>query len=548
MLIQRRSLLLAATLAAAPRAAWAQSLSSGAFTHGIASGDPLPDGFIIWTRFTGERLAWEVAEDEAFARVVQRGEVRASFANDFCVKADVRGLQPGRPYFYRFLSASGPSLTGRSLTAPASGGERLKVALFSCANFPFGYFHAYGHAAARDDIDLVLHAGDYIYEIQRGSYPSAADTVPGRIIDPVRETVSLSDYYQRYATYHTDQNLLELRRLKPMSAVWDDHELVNDTWRNGARDHQTPTEGLFTDRMAAASKAYFDWMPLRRPNAASVQLYRSLDWGDLARIVLLDTRLIGRDLQLDYRTTLAPQLAQGGADAAALAAEFRQSVLDNPNRTMLGGAQEQWFAQTLAESKRRGQTWQVITQQVVMGAQIAPAGMTRLLPENVSPGSRTWFAAGEQMSALGLPWNLDSWNGYPAARARFLAACEQHANNAVVLGGDSHNCWVNNLAAAGGNRLAALEFAGGSVTSPGFERSLTNAAPGEREALMRSSNEHMAFCDLTSRGYATLSFTREACAAEWLAFDDIRSPIASAPRVTRLNAAASMGAGPGAWT
>lgn len=548
MLIQRRSLLLAATLAAAPRAAWAQSLSSGAFTHGIASGDPLPDGFIIWTRFTGERLAWEVAEDEAFARVVQRGEARASFANDFCVKADVRGLQPGRPYFYRFLSASGPSLTGRTLTAPATGGERLKVALFSCANFPFGYFHAYGHAAARDDIDLVLHAGDYIYEIQRGSYPSAADTVPGRIIDPVRETVSLSDYYQRYATYHTDQSLLELRRLKPMSAVWDDHELVNDTWRNGARDHQTPTEGLFTDRMAAASKAYFDWMPLRRPNAASVQLYRSLDWGDLARIILLDTRLIGRDLQLDYRTTLAPQLAQGGADAAALAAEFRRSVLDDPNRTMLGNAQEQWFAQTLAESKRRGQTWQVITQQVVMGEQIAPAGMTRLLPPNISPGSRTWFAAGEQMSALGLPWNLDSWNGYPAARARFLAACEQHANNAVVLGGDSHNCWVNNLAAAGGNRLAALEFAGGSVTSPGFERSLSNAAPGERETLMRSSNEHMAFCDLTSRGYATLSFTREACAAEWLAFDDIRSPIASAPRVTRLNAAASMSAGPGAWT
>ncbi|MBC7767526.1 MAG: alkaline phosphatase D family protein [Phycisphaerales bacterium] len=549
MLIHRRSLLFAATLtAAAPRAAWAQSLSSGAFTHGVASGDPLADGVVIWTRFTGERLAWEVAEDETFARVVQRGEARASFASDFCVKADVRGLAPGRPYFYRFLSASGPSLTGRTRTAPAAGGERLTVALFSCANFPFGYFHAYGHAAAREDIDLVLHSGDYIYEIQRGSYPSAADTVPGRIIDPVNEIVSLSDYYQRYSIYHTDPHLLELRRLKPMSAVWDDHELVNDTWRDGARDHNAEYEGVFAERMAAASKAYFDWMPIRRPTRSGMQLYRSLDWGDLARIVLLDTRFIGRDLQLDYRNTLAPQLAQGGVDAAAAAAEFRRGVLDNPNRTLLGGAQEQWFAQTLADSKRRGQAWQIVTQQVVMGEQMAPAGMTRLLPETVSPGSRAWFTAGEEMSALGLPWNLDSWSGYPAARMRFLQACEQHANNAIVLGGDSHNCWVNNLAAAGGGRLAALEFAGGSVTSPGFERSLSNAAPGQREEMMRSSNPHMAFCDLTHRGYAALQFTREACTAEWIGFDDVRTPRAAAPRVTQLQAAASASAGPGAWT
>lgn len=550
MLIKRRTLLAAASLtAAAPRAAWAQSLSSGMFTHGVASGDPLPDGVILWTRFIGGdgRIAWEIAEDEAFSIVAQRGQARASIANDFCVKVDVRGLTPGRAYYYRFLSNAGPSWTGKTRTAPARGGESLTVALFSCANFPFGYFHAYGHAATRDDIDLVLHSGDYIYEIQRGAYPSAAEAVPGRIIDPVNEIVSLSDYYQRYATYHTDVDLLELRRVKPMSVVWDDHEISNDTWREGARDHQPQFEGAFVDRVAAASKAYFDWMPIRRPEQRGVRIYRSLDWGDLARIVLLDTRLIGRDQQIDYRNTLAPQLAQGGADATALAAEFRRTILDNPNRTMMGSTQEQWFASTLAESKQRGQVWQIITQQVVMADQIAPSGMTRLLPPDISPGSRAWFASGEQMSALGLPWNLDSWNGYPAARARFLEACTRNANNAVVLGGDSHNCWVNNLASAEGNRLAAIELAGGSVTSPGFERSLSNAAAGERESMMRSSNPHLAFCDLTNRGYATLKFTRTACEAEWIAFRDIRSPEAGTPTVTRMTSTASSAAGPGAW-
>lgn len=550
MLIQRRSLLAAASLTAAmPRAAWAQSLAQGVFTHGIASGDPLADGVILWTRFVGGdgRVAWEVAEDEAFTRVAQRGVARASFASDYCVKVDVRGLQPGRSYFYRFLSGAGPSFIGKTKTAPARGGESLTVAVFSCANYPFGYFHAYGHAAMRDDIDLVLHTGDYIYEIQRGAYPSAEEAIPGRIIDPVNELVSLSDYYQRYATYHTDADLLELRRTKPMSVVWDDHEIANDTWRDGAQAHQTPTEGLFADRVAAAAKAYFDWMPIRRPEQNTARIYRSLDWGDLARIVLLDTRYIGRDRQIDYRTTLGPQLAQGGADAAALVAEFRHTLLDDPNRTIMGAAQEQWFARTLAESKQRGQPWQLISQQLVMGDQIAPTGMTNLLPEDVSPGSRAWFASGEQMSALGLPWNLDAWGGYPSARARFLEACAANANNAVVVGGDSHNCWVNNLAAAGGSRLAALEFAGGSVASPGFERSLTNAAPGQRESMMRSSNPHMAFCDLTNRGYATLKFTRTTCEAEWLAFADVSTPLGAAPTVTRFASVASDSAGPGAW-
>jgi alkaline phosphatase D len=548
MLLTRRSLLAAASLAATPFPAWARNLSRGAFTHGVASGDPLSERVILWTRFVGAggRIAWEIADDEGFARVTARGHALARAANDFCVKIDASGLAPGRRYFYRFLSASGPSPTGRTLTAPDAGVDRLTIALFSCANMPFGYFHAYGHAATREEIDLALHVGDYIYEYERGVYPNLADTIAGRTIEPETETVTLAQYYRRYASYHTDADLLELRRLKPLSAVWDDHELANDTWREGAQNHQQ-AEGAFIDRIAAASKAYFDWMPLRRPEPRGARLHRYLDWGDLARILLLDTRLHGRDRQIDYRSTLMPHLAQGGVEAASAVAAFRRDVLDDPSRTLLGAEQEAWLDSGLAQSKRRDQVWQIIAQQVVMGEQIAPAGLTRLLPSDVSSAARQWFTAGETVSALGLPWNLDSWGGYPAARARLLNACAANAANAIVLGGDSHNCWVNNLLAPDApSRLAALEFAGGSVSSPGFERSLSNAQPGEREHMLRAANSHLAWCDLTHRGYGALTFTREQCAAEWRAFADVRSATAGMPMATPMIALAGA-YGPQPW-
>jgi alkaline phosphatase D len=188
-----------------------------------------------------------------------------------------------------------------------------------------------------------------------------------------------------------------------------------------------------------------------------------------------------------------------------------------------------------------------VAQQVIMGQQFFPAGADRLLPASASEGTRTFFASGGQLAAMGLEWNLDSWGGYQAARARFLEACVANANNAVVLAGDSHNCWLNNIPAAGGSRLAAVEFAGGSVSSPGFERSLSAAEPGQREALLRSANPGLAWCDLTRRGYGALTFTREACNAEWIGFADQRAQTAGSPTVTRFSTAASVSAGPGAW-
>jgi alkaline phosphatase D len=548
MLLARRGFLLATSAAVLPRAAWAQSLSPGAFTHGVASGDPLLDGVILWTRFVGGdgRIAWEIAEDDAFTSVAQRGEAQASAANDFCVKVDARGLAPGRSYFYRFLSGSAPSLTGRTRTAPEST-ESLTVGLVSCANYGFGYFHAYAHLAQRDDVDLVLHTGDYIYEYGLNEYPSAVETMGGRTFHPDHEVVTLADYYERYRQYHTDPDLLALRQAKPISAVWDDHEITNDATRTGAQNHQQ-SEGAYADRVAAAAKAYFDWMPIRRPDANAPRVYRSLDWGGLARVLLIDTRYIGRDRQLDYRSALGLRLLSDGNGTVNAVEEFRRTQLNDPSRTLLGAEQEAWFAETLAQSKQRGHAWQVVAQQIAMGEQIIGPGAIGLLPDDVHGNTRRFVTVGERLGRLHMPWNLDAWDGYPAARARFLQACAAHGSNVAVLGGDSHNTWLNNLSTADGGRIAAIEFAGASVTSPGLERVLSNGAPGAREAMMRSANPHLAWCDVSNRGYGVLRFTRRACESEWVAFSDVRSQLAPAPTITRLTAGASAQSGPSGWT
>jgi alkaline phosphatase D len=279
-----------------------------------------------------------------------------------------------------------------------------------------------------------------------------------------------------------------------------------------------------------------------------VRLYRSLDWGDLARVLLIDTRYIGRDRQLDYRRALGLRLLSDGDATIAAAEEFRRTQLNDPLRTLLGSEQEAWLARELAGSKQRGHTWQIVAQQIAMGEQLVGAGALALLPDGVHSNTRRFVGVAERLGRLRLPWNLDAWDGYPAARARFLHACAANAANAMVLSGDSHNTWLNNLAAPGGGRLAALEFAGASVTSPGLEQVLSHAAPGAREMLMRSANPHWAWCDITNRGYAALRFTRTACESEWVAFNNVVSTQAPAAQVTRINAEASASAGPSAWS
>jgi len=530
--------------------AFAQSrgLSQGVFTHGVASGDPLTDQVILWTRFatpdgTIGRLAWEVAEDETFRRIAAKGEATADPRNDYCAKVDAKGLRPDGRYFYRFTSASGASAVGRTRTAPARGKEPLTLALFSCSNFPFGYFNAYAHAAAREEIDLCVHVGDYIYEYGRGAYPAANEVAPGRWLEPANEIVRLGDYYQRYATYRADPDLQELHRVKPFATVWDDHELTNNAWWEGAQNHQPDTEGLWVDRRAAAFKAYADWMPIRTFPREPLRIYRSLDWGETASVLLLDTRLIGRQEQLDWQAVVTEAAPEGEAAVMRAVMQVAQGPLADPQRTLLGARQEAWLAAELARAKARGAAWAVLAQQVILAKQVGTAEAGRLLADDAGEFAKRFVQLSGALGQAGLEWNLDAWGGYPAARKRLIAAMERFGPQVSVLAGDSHNTWLSDL--PGRDGLAGVEFAGGSVSSPGFERTLSKAAAGEREAVVQRANPALKFADLSNRGYGVLRYATDRLDAEWVAMGPALLRSAEALSVSKLSAAPAQGLG---WT
>ena len=545
--LNRRTLLSLAALAGlapAGTAFAAKGLSKGAFTHGLASGDPLSDRVILWTRFVtpdgaAGQLGWEIARDAAFSQIVAKGSALASPLNDYCAKVDARGLAPGGRYYYRFLSASGASPIGLTRTAPAAGHDPLTLALFSCSNLPFGYFNAYAHAATRDDIDLCVHVGDYLYEYPRGTYPSAERAVRGRVIEPAGEIVRLADYYQRYATYRADPDLQELHRLKPFAIVWDDHEFANNTWLGGAENHQPASEGDWVDRRAAAFKAFSDWLPIRTFPKEPLRIYRRLDWGQTASILMLDTRLIGRDEQLDWQEVMAPALAQGEAAVLKAVAELAGGKLIDPKRSMLGARQEAWLEAELKRAKARGAGWAVLAQQVIFGKQFGSAEGAKLLPAEASPRTRQFIGLTGSLAQQGLEWNLDSWGGYPAARARLTQAMEQFGPHVSILAGDSHNAWLNDI--AGVKRLAGVEFAGGSVSSPGLEATLSKAGEGERESVLRAANPLLKWADVTHRGYGILRYAREALTAEWVASGPADTRDATPRSRTRLVVEAGAG-------
>lgn len=541
--------LLAATAIASP--ARGASTARGAFTHGVASGDPTSSAVILWTRFVPEDAAsatvgWEVAEDDTFRRILARGEATSSRFDDYCVKVDARGLPAGRRLAYRFSSASGFSATGLTRTAPGGDTPSLTLAVFSCSNMPFGYFRAYAHAALRGEIDVCVHTGDYIYEYGFGGYPLVADSVPGRALDPETEIVSLSEYHRRYACYRADPDLQELHRVAPFVTVWDDHELANDTWFDGAQNHQPATEGSWVVRRAMAAKAYADWLPIRR-QSDYLHIYRSLDWGTLASIILLDTRLIGRNQQLSWRDALEPAMNQGEAAVAAAAQRYMRDEIAAPSRSLLGQPQEDWMRAQLRRSKARGATWQVLAQQIVVGNQMFPPDIASLQSDTASDFFRKWAVAGAGVGRLGYGWNLDSWSGYVAARQRFLQSCATDAANAIVLSGDSHCAWANNLPGGRDGRPAAIEVAGTSVSSGGFERTFNKRTPEERAQAFVSANPEIAWCDITHRGYSVVKLTRAGAAVEWIAFDNVLTRDAPVHSITRSTAEATRSHGVGAW-
>lgn len=493
------------------------------FRHGVASGDPLADRVILWTRATPAdaasqgplSLRYEVATDAAFASIVRSGEVSTGPERDYTAKVDVTGLTPATRYHYRFRHGDTVSPVGRTRTLPVGAVSQVRMAVFSCSNYPAGHFNAYAAAAALADVDVAVHLGDYIYEYARGQYPTADKEVAGRLSDPAGELLALADYRRRHAQYKTDPDLQALHAALPMIAVWDDHEIANDTWKAGAENHTEGAEGTFAARRAAALQAYHEWMPIRLGDpAAPDRIYRSFQFGNLVSLHMLDTRLVGRDRQLSLQ-----EYAAGGAI--------------DPGHQMLGAEQAAWLNAQMAASTA---TWQVLGQQVLMGRMDIPLSVAQ------APGTATVSAyltakatpeatrTAEQRALLAqprVPYNLDAWDGYPVAREAVLGAAHALDRNLVVLAGDTHNAWASDLADLQGRRVG-VEFATPSVTSPGFEAYLADIPPAQLSAAFPELVDSLVYCDTSRRGFMVVTATPEQARADWYYVDTIATRNATA--------------------
>lgn len=452
------------------------------FRHGVASGDPLADRVILWTRVSGAgagplRVAWQVARDPGLRDVAVRGSTATDAGRDYTVKVDALGLEPGTAYFYGFEALGVPSPVGRTRTLPTGPTDRVRLAAVSCSSWPHGFFNAYGGIARRGDLDLVLHLGDYLYEYRNGTYGDGAPI--GRVPEPDREIATLADYRARHAQYRTDPDLQEAHRRHPFVAIWDDHESANNAWWGGAANHQPERgEGEWSVRRDAAIRAYFEWLPIRPFAGQPRRIYRSFRLGDLADLAVLDTRIIGRD--------------------RPLAASDLEAIRD-PARSLLGGQQERWLLETLSRSRRDGRPWQLLGQQVIFA------------PLRTREGGIL---------------NPDQWDGFAESRRRvldFVAA--EGIGGLVVLTGDFHSSWALEVVPEAGADAEprAVEFVVPAVSAPPPLFDTPERAEALRASLL-AANPHVRYSDWSQRGYVLVDVDRERVRADWIFVDTVREP------------------------
>lgn len=517
MNINRRRVLKGITIGAGATAMIASRISAAStkshgFTHGIASGDPLSDRVILWTRYLPKNaensvddIVWQLAADKSFRQIVASGISRTSADRDYTVKVDATGLNAGQRYYYRFVANGEYSSTGQTKTLPRGEVERFRIAVASCSNYPQGYFHAYDDIA-KSDVDVVLHLGDYIYEYARGVYVNPiAERTLGRAVEPENEILKTDDYRTRYATYRADKDLQAAHAAHPWICVWDDHELMNNTWRAGAENHNEG-EGDFDERIAMARKVYHEWMPIRTAaQTDQAPIYRQFQIGNLADLIMLDTRLHGRDEQLIYERDIPKA---GGAEA------FVKTKLMDPSRSILGAEQENWLASQLAAGKDRGATWQIIGQQVLMGKLIAPnISEDAIDVMTLSERYRKRLEGFRDIAKAELPLNLDAWDGYPVCRERIHSVFKQFARNPVVLAGDTHNGWAFNMRDGKGDAVG-VEIGTPGITSPGMEAYFP-APPQMLQEALKASSEELYDLDTSRRGWTHIELTPEKTVSKW---------------------------------
>ena len=472
----------------------------GLFAHGVASGDPLADAVILWSRVSPDTLDagvpvfWELARDTEFADRVAAGTVETSAERDFTVKLDATGLSAGTTYYYRFKSLGRTSPIGRTRTLPSGTVERVRLAVCSCSKYSEGYFHGFRAMAQRADLDAVLHLGDYIYESGGGS-------AIGRQHEPSHTLITLADYRTRYAQHRRDPDLQEAHRQHPFIAVWDDHEVANNAWATGAEGHAPATDGAWEDRKAAGLQAYAEWIPIRE-QAAPDHIFRQFQFGDLVDLLMLDTRIVGRD------APVKPENAEALAD---------------PVRQLLGLEQEAWLKARLAESTA---AWRLLGQQIMF----AP------------------------LTLSGAVINADQWDGYPAARQRVLDMVKDTGtDNVVILSGDIHSSWACDVPAdpltydpATGDGSVMVEYVAPGVTS-GFP--IGSAIVD----LAVQSNPHIKWGETEHKGYIVLDVSAARAEAAWYHLSSVEETewtesaaavFAVADGETRLTKVASPAAAP----
>ncbi|HEU4513734.1 MAG TPA: alkaline phosphatase D family protein [Nocardioidaceae bacterium] len=488
------------------------------FEHGVASGDPHPTSVVLWTRVTptpeaspgsgkGPRASvrWQVATDRRFTDIVTEGAFTTGPRRDHTVKLEATGLRPRTTYYYRFLYKGSASRVGRTRTAPAAnaGPRNLRFGVVSCSNLPGGYFSAYRHLARRDDLDAVLHLGDYLYEYGDGGYGGVRKPVPAH------EMVSLSDYRQRHAQYKQDPDLQALHAKNPFIVTWDDHEVTNDAWRKGAENHDPETEGDYLERKRRAHRVYDEWMPVRMGDTAALgdgtRLFRRLKFGTLAELSMLDLR--------SYRSQ---QAAYPVADG----------TVSDPDRTITGDAQMRWLKQSLQEERAQ---WKLVGNPVMIAPVVFPP-----LPNELSSRINDFTGL---LPEDGAPYNVDQWDGYTADRHEVLDhLADNGVQNTVFLTGDIHSGWACDLPLnagtypAEGGRSVATEFVCTSVTSDNLN-DITGTAPARSsipvEAAIQANNRHVKYLNFDDHGFSVLDITPARVQMDYFVISERTDPKAT---------------------
>lgn len=514
------------------------------FLHGVASGDPLQDKVILWTRLTPVdfnarlKVTWEIATDNQFKQNLKTGMVETTKTDDFTVKVDAAGLQANTIYYYRFRFGNKISSVGQTKTLPIST-NKVTFAVCSCSNYPAGYFYVY-REMAKQNVDVIIHLGDYIYEYGADGYAAEDAAKLGRTLptDNNKEIIKLDDYRKRYALYRQDKDLQAAHQRHPFIVIWDDHELANDTWRDGAENHQSD-EGSFSDRKLAALQAYFEWMPIRPVTSTDhLNIYRQFNFGSLVELTMLDTRIIARDKQLEYADYMT---------AAGLNAQKFQADLTDPKRTLMGYTQRDWLVDKLKQSTA---TWNVIGQQVLMSKMWIPAELLLSLGQITSGGAsaETLAKMNAQITELVtlklrleqgdptltaqektrvttvVPYNLDAWDGYYAERETVYENLASLNKKVIVLAGDTHNAWASYLYSQKG-QYVGVELATSSVSSPGLEKylSIPIAQLQQFEFAFTTLIDELAYCNLNQRGYLLVTLDQAHVQSDWIFVDSIKN-------------------------